>query len=94
MLARIHITVRTTPGTIPAYDVREIESRLVDAARRWNDDLKAALVEAFGEALGNELFRQFGDAFPAGYRDEFPARAAVPDIAMMAQAHDVAAARA
>src|SRR4029079_11269640 len=72
VLARIHITVRTTPGAIPDYDVRDVETRLISAARRWTDDLKAALVEAFGEALGTERFRQFGPAFPAGYREEFP----------------------
>ena len=84
MLARIHITVRTTPGAIPAFDVKEIEARLVASARRWSDDLKVALVESLGEAAGNERFRQFAHAFPAGYREEFPARAAVPDIAMIA----------
>ncbi|HTP98516.1 MAG TPA: NAD-glutamate dehydrogenase domain-containing protein, partial [Casimicrobiaceae bacterium] len=85
VLARIHITVRTTPGAIPEFDVKEIEARLVAAARKWTDDLKAALVEALGEAKGNERFRQFGHAFPAGYREEFAARAAVPDIEMMAK---------
>ncbi len=85
MLARIHITVRTTPGSIPSYDVKEIESRLIAAARRWTDDLKASLVDALGEAAGNDRFRQFAQAFPAGYREEFPARAAVPDIEMMAR---------
>ncbi|MEO8506732.1 MAG: NAD-glutamate dehydrogenase [Betaproteobacteria bacterium] len=88
VLARIHITVRTTPGAIPDFDVREIEKRLIDAARRWTDDLKAALIETLGEAAGNERFRQFGQAFPAGYREEFPARAAVPDIEMMARLTD------
>ena len=85
VLARIHITVRTTPGAIPGFDAKEIESRLVAAARRWTDDLKAALVETLGEGRGNERFRQFAHAFPAGYREEFPARAAVPDIEMMAK---------
>jgi glutamate dehydrogenase len=84
MLARIHITVRTTPGAIPAFDVKEIESRLIAAARRWTDDLKASLVDALGEAAGIDRFRAFANAFPAGYREEFAARAAVPDIAMMA----------
>jgi len=84
-LARIQITVRTTPGKIPNFDVREVEARLVASARRWDDDLKGALIESSGEARGNELFRQFGDAFPAGYREEFAARAAVPDIEMMAK---------
>jgi glutamate dehydrogenase len=84
VLARIQITVRTTPGQIPAFDVRDIEDRLVAAARRWDDDLKTALVEAGGEARGIALLRQFQGAFPAGYREEFPARAAVADIEMMA----------
>ncbi|HEX6974958.1 MAG TPA: NAD-glutamate dehydrogenase domain-containing protein, partial [Vicinamibacterales bacterium] len=84
VLARIHITVRTTPGAIPEYDVRELEERLVLAARRWTDDLKSALVEALGEARGLARYHQFASAFPAGYREEFSARAAVPHIEMMA----------
>ena len=84
-LARIHITVRTTPGAIPAFDVRDVEARLIASARRWSDDLKAALIGDLGEAQGLERLRQFAAAFPAGYRDEYPARAAVPDIAMMTQ---------
>jgi len=83
-LARIHITVRTTPGSIPDFDVSEVEARLAAAARRWSDDLKAALVGELGEAQGLARMRQFAAAFPAGYREEYPARAAVPDIAMIA----------
>ena len=64
--------------------MRELEARLAAAARRWEDDLRGALIDAQGEARGNELFRQFGHAFPAGYREDFAARAAVPDIEMMA----------
>ncbi len=88
VLARIHITVRTRPGHIPDYDVREIEERLIASARRWDDDLKAALIEEAGEARGNALLRRFGHAFPAGYRSEFAARAAVPDIELMAAMND------
>jgi glutamate dehydrogenase len=88
VLARIQITVRTKPGSIPAFDVRELEEKLVAAARRWDDDLKTALIEATGEAQGNALLRRFGAAFPAGYRDEFAARAAVHDIQLMAQLSD------
>jgi glutamate dehydrogenase len=84
VLARIQITVRTTPGKIPQFDVRELEALLAASARRWDDDLKGALLETSGEARGNELLRQFGNAFPAGYREEIAARSAVPDIAMMA----------
>jgi glutamate dehydrogenase len=79
-LARVLITVRTAPDRIPEYDVADLERRLVAAARRWKDDLKRALVEAVGEARGNELFRRFEDAFPAAYAEDFPARSAVPDV--------------
>jgi glutamate dehydrogenase len=87
-LARITITVRTTPGKIPDFNVRELETRLAAVARRWDDDLKQALVDSAGEARGNELFRQFGHAFPAGYREDFTARSTVPDIEMMAKLSD------
>jgi len=85
ILARIMITVRTTPGRIPQADVRELEERLVAAARRWEDDLREALVAAAGEARGNELYRRFGGAFPAAYREDVPARNAVPDCEMLAK---------
>jgi glutamate dehydrogenase len=83
LLARVMITVRTTPGHIPAVDVRALEKQLAASARRWDDELKDALIEALGEGRGNTLFRAFGGAFPASYREDFPARSAVPDIEMM-----------
>ncbi len=83
MLARVHITVRTTPGAIPEFDVRDIEARLAAAARRWSDDLKVALIAANGEAVGNARLREFADAFPAGYRDDFSARDAAQDVAQI-----------
>ena len=85
VLARIMITVRTTPGQIPQVDVRELEAELAAAARRWEDDLREALLAAAGEARGNELYRLFGAAFPAAYREDVPARNAVPDCAMLAK---------
>jgi glutamate dehydrogenase len=82
MLARIHIVVRTTPGQIPSVNVPDLEKRLAQAARRWEDDLGAAALERFGEARGTELARRFGGAFPAAYREDVPARNAVPDMEM------------
>src|SRR4030081_215117 len=77
------IPVPPPPGGIPEYDVRALETQLAAAARRWDDDLHEALTQALGEARGNSLFRQFAGAFPAGYREDFAARSAVPDIEMM-----------
>jgi glutamate dehydrogenase len=79
-LARIHFTVRTTPGQVPAFDRKDIERKLAAAARRWEDELRDALVEAEGEAAGLALFKRWSAAFPASYRERVQARAAVPDI--------------
>jgi len=79
-LARILFIVRTRPGAIPDYDPREIEGRLAEAIESWRDRLQAALLEHLGEQRGSALFLAYGEAFPAGYRDDFPARTAVRDI--------------
>src|SRR4029079_19596686 len=84
VLARIHLVVRTSPDSIPGYDVRDLETRIVQIAHRWEDDLKQALVANFGEERGNALYRRFGAAFPAGYRDDHAPQSAVYDIEQMA----------
>jgi glutamate dehydrogenase len=80
VLARIHFTVRTTPGQVPAFDRKEIELKLAAAARRWDDELRESLIDAQGEATGLSLFRDWSAAFPAAYRDRVDARDAVPDV--------------
>ncbi len=82
-LARIYFVVHAVPGTMPEVDTRELEARLVQVTRRWQDDLADALVEAFGEEQGNRLLQRYGDSFPAGYRDDYPARTAVRDIELI-----------
>ncbi len=82
-LARILIIVRTADCVIPAYDVRDIEQRLVSASRRWEDELQRALLEHCGEERGMRLLRRYGSGFPAGYREYHNARVAVFDIEQM-----------
>ena len=80
VLARIHITVRTTPGKVPEVDRRAIETQLADAARRWEDDLRQALNDEEGEARAAPLYKRFGSAFPAAYEEAVSPRQAVADI--------------
>ncbi len=82
-LACIQFTVRTRPGEIPQFDERDIEARLADAVLSWGDHLHGALLEHMGEARGSMLYQAYQDAFPAGYREDFPARTAVRDIEQM-----------
>jgi glutamate dehydrogenase len=80
ILARIHFIVRTPAGTSADVDPAELEARLTEAARSWTDRLYRALIDAHGEEEGTRLFAAYGSAIPAGYQEQVPARAAVPDI--------------
>ncbi|MBU2090498.1 MAG: NAD-glutamate dehydrogenase, partial [Alphaproteobacteria bacterium] len=80
VLARVHFIIKTTRGSIPPYDVRELEQRLIAVGRSWSDKLSEALVEAKGEEQGLHLFQGYGRAFPPGYADYFNAQSALLDI--------------
>ncbi len=80
LLARVHFSIRTVPGQVPAYDVRDIEAALAAAARRWDDELREALVDELGEGPGMALFKRWASAIPQVYREIHRARAAVPDV--------------
>jgi glutamate dehydrogenase len=80
ILARVHMTVRTTPGAVPAFDAKAVEAELTAAARRWDDELRDALIEAEGEARGMQLVRRWQRAFPAAFRERTGAQAAVADV--------------
>ncbi len=79
-LARIHFTVRVAPHPMPVVDRKDLERRMAAVARRWEDELRDALVEAEGEARGLELDRRWSAAFPVAYRERVTVRAAVHDI--------------
>jgi glutamate dehydrogenase len=80
-LGRILMRIRTKPGEMAARpDLKELERRLVQAMRGWEDDLYAVLVERQGEERANLLWKKYQHAFPAGYREEFDARDALADI--------------
>src|SRR5579875_1632042 len=80
LLVRVHYIIRCD-GIPSDYDVAEIEARLARATRAWTDELRQALFEAHGEARGVKLYRRYYQAFPAGYRSDWPASVAVQDIA-------------
>ena len=80
VLARIHFIIRIDPKQELAWDFKEIEQKLVEIGRSWNDDLKTFLLESFGEEHANRLFIRYKNAFPSGYCDVFSARTAVYDI--------------
>ena len=83
VLARLYFVIRLPRGTVPVFDVDEIERRLREVTRSWRDDLSDALLEQCGEERGTRLLRRYGDAFRAEYTEHYPARHAVHDIERM-----------
>ncbi len=81
-LARLYLTVHTD-GTVPDYDVREIERRIVEVTRSWAEALHTALLQELGEEKGNRLFSRYRKAFPSSYCEEYTAPVAVRDIREM-----------
>ncbi|MGB0696920.1 MAG: NAD-glutamate dehydrogenase [Rhodospirillaceae bacterium] len=79
-LARVHFIIRTKPGHVPDYTVKEIELRITQAARNWTDSLRDALLSQEGEERGMRLHQQYEQAFPAGFRERFTPDMAVGDV--------------
>ena len=83
VLARLYIVIRVDPQRPPSYDVAELERRVRAVSRTWADDLHDALLDHFGEEHGTRLFRCYGEAFRADYRETYSARVAVLDVEKM-----------
>ena len=81
VLARLHVVVRAAPGEIiRETDVEEVQARIVEAVRSWDDDFAAALIERVGEDRAAEILAVYSDGFPEAYKHEVPADAAVKDV--------------
>jgi glutamate dehydrogenase len=81
VLARLHFVVRLRPGhDLSNVDTEALEQRLVEATRTWSEDLADAARAELGEEEASRLLREWSDAFPEGYKEDFLARVAVGDL--------------
>ena len=84
VLARLHFVVRPPRGELVGeVDVGVLEQRLAEATRSWADDFSQAAYELRGETDGARLVRDYGDAFPEAYKEDFGARIAITDLARL-----------
>lgn len=77
--ARIHYILNLHKG-VPAYDLKSLEDKLVEASLTWGDHLNQALVNVFGEEKGAALFEKYGKGFSGGYQERFTPHEAITDI--------------
>jgi glutamate dehydrogenase len=80
VLVRVYFVLRVDPSKPLEVDVNEIEEQIVQATLAWKDRLRLRLVEEFGDEHGEQLMRDLGRGFSAGYQDDFDPRVAVLDI--------------
>jgi glutamate dehydrogenase len=81
-LARLHVVVRGERGRpLPDdVDLAGLEARLAAATRSWAEDLVEAILQEHGEERAGVLTRRYSNAFPEGYKADFPARTACADL--------------
>ncbi|MFQ3212107.1 MAG: glutamate dehydrogenase [Oceanospirillaceae bacterium] len=79
-LARVQLTVHGKDIRNTPFDIDDIEQQMRDAMLAWGDHLHHALNSKRGEAKGNQLFKQYGQAFPLAYQENFSAQVAVMDL--------------
>lgn len=80
--ARVHFVVHLPKGELVPEDIdtADLERRLVEASRSWQEDFLQAVIAEYGEEVGALLGRRYVDAFPEAYKEDFNPRAAAVDL--------------
>ena len=81
ILVRLQFILRIRPGSQVQVDRAALEARIAELISDWSSEFNVALLEAFGETEGRRLQIDYGNAFPAGYREQHSARSAADDVA-------------
>jgi glutamate dehydrogenase len=78
-LVRVQFLIARSEGPTPHVETVELERRIADIIRTWDDRLVAAI--AARGAGAETLLAKYGSAFPADYAATFPVERALQDIA-------------
>jgi len=78
VLARVHFILKLK-GRVE-FNQEVIDHEIMRAAASWNDELRAGVLETFGEVRGNKLLARFANGFSAAYQEAFRPQSAVADI--------------
>ena len=85
VLARIHMLVRTNPGSVSDIDTDALEAEIVAITRRWEDGVFANVATSIGEDAANAARREFVQPFPVAYREDTGAAQAIADFSASRQ---------
>ncbi|MCB1606511.1 MAG: NAD-glutamate dehydrogenase, partial [Xanthomonadales bacterium] len=88
MLARLHLVIRPKSLEVAEYDIRELETKIAQIVRNWQDELRDILIQRHGDAQGLKLANRFGRALPGGYIEEVTPQIAAQDVEFAAALKD------
>lgn len=83
-LAQLHLIIRPKSGEAIEIDAAELETRLTQIVRNWQDELRDELVASHGEERGLKMANRYGRALPAGYIEEVTPAIAASDVELLA----------
>ena len=76
-LVRVHFIILRNAGKEPKPDLVQLEQRIVEVVRNWDDRLESALM---AEGADQARIARWRGAFPPGYRDSTDPQASLKDI--------------
>ncbi|MCR1785988.1 NAD-glutamate dehydrogenase [Nocardioides carbamazepini] len=87
--ARVHFVVHLPKGELIPDDIdtADLERRLIEASRSWQEDFLQAVIAEYGEEVGALLGRRYLDAFPEAYKEDFTPRTAAVDLGRIEGIH-------
>lgn len=83
-LAQLHMIVRPRAGAQVTVDEAELETRLAQIVRDWQDALAEQLAVRHGEERALKFASTYGRALPAGYIEEVSPQVAATDVENLA----------
>ena len=90
-LARVHYVISVADTSrFDATSEADLDRRLVQLVRGWEEDLQAALLGLAGPTRAARLTLSHGRAFSPSYRDQHSPAEAAADIVALASLHDEA----
>ncbi|MPW28450.1 NAD-glutamate dehydrogenase [Agarivorans sp. B2Z047] len=78
-MARTHYLVRVENND-QEFDLSDLQTNLIEAARTWEDRLVDSLISNFGEERAIQLSNKYQTAFPRSYKENVLPGSAVADI--------------
>ncbi|MEL6862418.1 MAG: NAD-glutamate dehydrogenase domain-containing protein, partial [Pseudomonadota bacterium] len=76
------------PETPPKPDLKELESKIAELARTWDDRFRDAIMSSDLNADERSLALLFSGGFSAGYREAFAPEEAMMDVSMLARLNE------